>query len=199
MKKLLYIVAVMLLVCSCAKSDKAKINALIKSDLSQTMHDFKSYEPVATDIDSVFDAAYLNKRAWNLSEQIISNINQLEDIDSELESMKFEMQMAGISGDRSRLKQLSDDMDSQLANMKRLIDDNERLSGEIRSINEAAGHKFVGYYCTHKFRCNNAMGNKIIATASFYITADCSQIVAHIFDEDGENIEAHITAAIKEE
>lgn len=199
MKRLIYLLAIALALSSCNKSDEAKINALIKNDLSETMHDFNSYEPISTELDSIFDAAYFDERVWTLSKQIVENLKELEIIGSEIEQFRFDMELARINGTRSKKEELIKKGDELLANMKLKIDENKQLRDSIHSINEKSGHVFYGYLCNHRFRCNNAMGNKILANAGYFINSDCTKIVYRIFDEEDEKLVAQIAASIKNE
>ncbi len=196
MKRILYLLAIILALFSCHKSNESKINALIKSDLSEVMHDFNSYEPISTDLDSVFDAAFFDENAWSLSEKIVENNEMLESIESDIERLRFDLDMAGVSRNRQRIKELTDRGDRLLSDMKSKIDENKDLRDSIRSINDLAGHDFVGYLCNHKFRCNNGMGNKILVDAGFFIDAECTKIMYRIFDDEDEKQVAQIAASL---
>lgn len=172
-----------LLLSSCAKNDEEKIEALIKSDLSEIMNDFDSYEPIKTEKDSVFDYAYLNIEAWTIAEQIESNIDEIESLNSATDEKKTEMKFAKLEGDRIKFKSAETEFYKLMATWKLKMAENDSLMRRIYDIN-IEGSGFAGWYVKHSFRCKNGYGNKTIAHVCYYINPELTEIIKRIIMEE---------------
>lgn len=173
MKKILCSLITGLLLQSCTSSPEDRAKELIKNHLYETLNDDKSYESVSYgELDSIYtsikdDSIY---RRSNLQYDIFYSLFQSNE--------KFYHEYKHDDYMVSYCDNLVDEMHIYLDSMK--------FYAAIKdSIEKSFNPEFKGYAITHRFRANNALGNKILSLYVFYFDKDITKIVRTV---DSDNI-----------
>lgn len=183
-----------LLVLGCQSNEK-KAAALIDDYMYKNLHDYKSYEPIETKMDSMFMSPRTNVDI--IVEAIKADV--MEGISDEhhkaYERAKSTMNIwsgGWSSTSRSEYKkaqkesaqELTESIDAsikQFEHMMRITELSDLLSTE---------KDFIGWNIVHRFRSKNQAGNSTVSTYVFWANKDFSDFLLPVFD--GEDYEDFI-------
>jgi len=167
MKSIVFVLFCVLLSISCSSPDR-KAKKLIKNQLKESLHDWKSYEPVKFGtLDSTF-STYLDKEE-NV-DIFLKYIKFKEEIDKLVEEVQ-DQDLEGYYSDyyiykRNRL----------ITEAKEKLDSMGYYGPLVDSIKENFIPEFNGWELTHSFRANNASGNKVIGHYKYFFDKDITII-----------------------
>ena len=187
--------------CDTEASRREKVEDIIKKDLFETLPDYKSYELVSIEMDTIeeawisipgiIDIAKEYQQAFADEGNAKIRYNELLDRKEKLKAGAFRTYMSsdlfGLARMGTELKQLDNqiaDADSQWAEAADMA---ESLYGQLT--NKIASNKsedFVGWNVTHKFRANNDDGVSQLFCYHYYISPDMKRIIIKWNDEDEE-------------
>lgn len=146
MKKLVLLVTIASIMCSCGQSGEDKAKKLIESHLQTSMNDWSSYEFVSiTPLDSVFTKFEESDYMKEHRKKMLTAMVNTGDIKSKLKSC--EKSVESILQDSLLYFQNIEDSLMDVFNVQR-----ESFKGD-----------FIGYETTFSFRGNNKLGAKVLS------------------------------------
>lgn len=187
--------------CDSEESRKEKAEDLIKQDLFETLPDYKSYELVSIEMDTIeeawisipgiIDLAKEYQQAFADEGNAKIRYNELLDQKERLKERVFRTYMSSDLLGLVRLdkenKQLEKDIIAADSQWAEAADMAESLYGQLTTkIASYKSEDFVGWNVTHKFRANNDDGVSQLYCYHYYISPDMKQIIIKWNDEDEE-------------
>ncbi|KAF5068325.1 hypothetical protein DSECCO2_244210 [anaerobic digester metagenome] len=175
MKKIITLLAIILVVVACNTSNESQAKKLIKEYLKTTMNDFSSYESVEfSELDSCFTLYYDSEEAKNLSEMIESEKKYNEFLSEKIESF--------IQRDFSN--ELIESFKNSYDKSQIRID--SLFQADIEA-HQSFIPEFIGFEMTHKFRGKNAFGALILNEYVFLFDKDFTKVIEAINFKDTLN------------
>lgn len=175
MKKIITLLAIILVVVACNTSNESQAKKLIKEYLKTTMNDFSSYESVEfSELDSCFTLYYDSEEAKNLSEMIESEKKYNEFLSEKIESF--------IQRDFSN--ELIESFKNSYDKSQIRID--SLFQADIEA-HQSFIPEFIGFEMTHKFRGKNAFGGLILNEYVFLFDKDFTKVIEAINFKDTLN------------
>ena len=190
MKKALYILSLLVLVCACASNEK-KADKLINNYMYKHLHDYKSYEPIETRLDTMYNTPINDKECIDICRDMKSHIKKMNEYDNEAEhdsrsmdiwyggwssTSRREYMNAYISWCKNKRSGTQENIKA-LEGCKRLIKQMEGLDGKTQ----------IGWIADHTFRSNTLAGNSSISSQAFFIDKDFKSIL-YTMDSDDSDI-----------
>ncbi len=169
MKKTLLLVSVAtLILASCSLSNEEKADKLIKETLKDYLYHPESYEPISTQIDSMFIDVTTIEPIMKISENTVDLLSKISHCESKIESAESSMDIwtpNGYSSQFSRGKYTRAKKDKEEA-MTDLEKYNTKLSSQIIALKDYVSkyHKgeFTGWAVSHRFKSLNGTGTMTI-------------------------------------
>lgn len=199
---ILTLTAVLLLVqCDTEESRKEKAEDYIKQDLFETLPDYKSYELVSIEMDTIketwisisgiIDLAKEYRQALMDKDNADIQYNELLAQKKRLEGSALSTYMTGDIFEWARYGRESEQLDIEIANAnsqcKQAADKAETIYDKLADkIKENESEDFVGWNVTHKFRANNDDGVSQLYCYHYYISPDMKQTLIKWDDKDFE-------------
>jgi len=187
MKKLLYILSMLVLVCACASNEK-KADKLINDYMYKHLHDYKSYEPIETKLDTMYNSPITDKGCIDICKEMKDHIEKMSEYDDEAErdhdtmdiwsggwssTSRNEYKKAYVSWCKNKRASTIENI-AALEGCKKLIKQIEGLDGKTQ----------VGWIADHTFRSNTLGGNSSLGTQAFFIDKDFKNILYTMDDDD---------------
>ncbi|MDO5332896.1 MAG: hypothetical protein Q4F93_02635 [bacterium] len=187
--------------CDTEESRKEKAEGLIKQDLFETLPDYKSYELVSIEMDTI-------KESWVSIPGIIElakeyqlafadecnakiKYNELLNQKERLKNRAFNRYMASDLFGLAKIGKEKKQLDNQIANADsqwaEAAEKAESLYGQLTDkIASNKSEDFVGWNVIHKFRANNDDGVSQLYCYHYYISPDMKRIILKWADDDEE-------------
>ncbi|SHG32922.1 hypothetical protein [Pedobacter caeni] len=164
MKKTLTLALLSILaLTSCSNEDKAK--ATVKTYLSKTMHDFKSYEPVEFGkLDSALSIFELTPYYTERYQAVMKILARNKALDEEYERLAISRN----SYDPELVK--------NVAIRGSLVDSGKKIVADLEIKKKGFKQTFAGYALPHTYRGKNAHGAVVINTDTFYLDKDLKSV-----------------------
>lgn len=187
--------------CDTEESRKEKAEDLIKQDLFETLPDYKSYELVSLEMDSIeetwisipgiIDLAKEYQQAFADEGNAKIRYNELLIQKEKLGKRAFNRYMTSDLFGLVEIGKEKKQLDNQIANADSQWAESaakaESLYGELTD--KLAANKsedFIGWNVTHKFRAKNNEGVMQLYCSHYYISPDMKRIIIKWDDEDDE-------------
>lgn len=171
MKHFICILVAALLLCSCEKSNEDKAKDVIKQHLKESLNDWNSYEPVKfSSLDSTFTRSTEDTFIKGAIEQFEY---WQKKADSYQKNMKVFNALSSSFG-KEQYAIASSDYNNAVDSMKFFSDKYKEALANFTP-------EFIGFEMQHKFRANNALGNKVITSNKYYFDTDITII---LFEEN---------------
>lgn len=195
MKKyyLIPLVLLAIIVTSC-QSKEEKAAELIKTELSKTLYDFDSYQPIETIVEEAKQTVYNDTACLNRANVLAATLDVMEEYVDKAEDAKKHMEIWGEPSYYS-----SSYSDSKYYEYKKEMESNTVASGfafgvakslakDLRKmISELDTTKIIGWEARHRFRCKTKGGHSTIGEYRYIIDKDFKEIIYHE-DLDDKNI-----------
>ena len=169
MKKILLLVSAFTLIfTSCSLSNEEKAEKLIKETLKDYLYHPESYEPISTQIDSMFIDVTTIEPIMKISEDIEDLLSKINRCESKIESAESSMDIWAPNGyssqfSRGEYTRAKKDKEEAMANLEKY---NKKLSSQIIALkdNVSKYHKgeFTGWAVSHRFKSLNGAGTMTI-------------------------------------
>lgn len=187
--------------CNTEESRKDKAEDLIKQDLFETLPDYKSYELVSIEMDTIkeswvsipgiIDLAKEYQQAFADEGNAKIRYNDLLDQKERLGERAFNRYMASDLFGLAKIGKEKEKLDNEIAaadsQWAEATDKAESLYGQLTDkIATNKSEDFVGWNVTHKFRANNDEGVSQLYCFHYYISPDMKRIIIKWNDEDEE-------------
>ena len=175
------------------KSNEEKANELIRTELSKTLYDFDSYQPIETIVKEAKNTAFNNKECWTYAMVVVSYLNDAtEDIKKAQNAQEY-MEIWGpptyYSSSRSDRKyyEYKKEAEGHLENAERSAKASRAAIDSIKCIKEKLDTiEIIGWEVRHKFRCKSKGGYASIGDYKYVIDKEFEKIIFEI-DTDDEN------------
>ncbi len=192
-------IALLFAQCNAEESRKEKAEEIIKQDLFETLPDYKSYELVSIEMDTIkeswvsipgiIEIAKEYQQAFDDEGNAKIRYNELLDKKEKLKERAFRTYMSsdllGLARLDKKYKQLDKDINVADSQWAEATDKAESLYGQLTDkITTNKSEDFVGWNVTHKFRANNDDGVSQLYCYHYYISPDMKRIIIKWDDED---------------
>lgn len=190
-KPLVLLICITLLAISC-RSKEERATELIKNELSKTLYDFDSYQPIETTVKEAKQNIYNDSICWTLGAALAYEMQQVSKYVDQYEKAKELMNIWGRPTYYS-----SAYSDSQYYKHKKEYDDALTKASEkinvckvlVKTLKDSAEQldttKIIGWEVLHRFRCKTKGGNSTIGDYRYIISEDFkSVIICEDIDDD---------------
>ena len=203
MKKMLIVFFMATLLLSC-KSQTDKALKIIDREMFKTLHDYSSYEPIETSVDSAFTSIYrdsvvvkyalsfrLYVNLWKESSEIVN-----EAIENAQRSLRYSDIYSGSYYSRSEYtkyrneaSKYSKEAEEELEKYKTYVNMGKHYIDSVKLVVNDFVPKFIGWKVKHRFRSKNRAGNFSIGDYIYVIDPKFKKIIYKEDSEDEEFIE----------
>lgn len=192
------IISIVMLISCQSKEEKAA--ELIKNELSKTLYDFESYQPIETTVTEAKMTMFNDSVCWKKAAALVYGMKEVNEYFRKFDEAEAYMNIWGRPSSYS-----SSYSDSQYYKYKEECRENlekatnalevcksiaEQLKEQIAKLDTA---KVIGWEATHRFRCRTSGGNPTIGNYRYVLDKDFKTI---ILQEDIDE-EPDIRAALK--
>lgn len=184
---LLLLVSVVLTMTSC-KSKEEKAADLIKTELSKSLYDFASYEPIETTVTEAYQTAYNDSTCFNMAVVIAYGMKKTSDLLEEATDAKERAEIWGPptyysssysdSQFRKYQSEMNDKREEALASIQIINTMGKALQDSIAKLDKS---KVIGWDVKHRFRCKTRGGNASIGDYRYVLSPDFKSV---LFYED---------------
>lgn len=184
---LLLLVSVVLTMTSC-KSKEEKAADLIKTELSKSLYDFASYEPIETTVTEAYQTAYNDSTCFNMAVVIAYGMKKTSDLLEEATDAKEHAEIWGPptyysssysdSQFRKYQSEMNDKREEALASIQIINTMGKALQDSIAKLDKS---KVIGWDVKHRFRCKTRGGNASIGDYRYVLSPDFKSV---LFYED---------------
>ncbi|EKN09451.1 hypothetical protein HMPREF1076_04480 [Parabacteroides goldsteinii CL02T12C30] len=166
MKRLIYILSVVIILCSCQKSNEDKAKEIVKQHLKENLNDWNSYEPISfSPLDSVFSV-------MEIDPDIIAAESKLKLFDR-----PFSLSTSMLETWKEDTVKYAKAYKEELSNWKMLNDSVFYYKSIVDSLKSNYQPRFEGFIIRHKYRANNENGVKLLYDVNFYLDILLSSVV----------------------
>ena len=193
---LLFTFAVIIAV-SCTSNEK-RAEKLIKDYMFKNLHDYSSYEPVETKVDTAYnDLLYIDSAVIRVALFMDAEEMQREsmkDVDDALDNLSLWSSPYMTSYGRSKYKEAKSKLIESLNNAAEAAQTAYKIASEVNEISKNVDYdEMYGWKVSHKFRCNNRGGNKMLGQYVFIIDKNFKRILNE-YDIEDESMKEGIDA-----
>lgn len=191
MKKTLLSLLFLIILASCGKSDEQKANDLVGIWLKGKLHDFSSYEPVETKIDSAFYSGLTDTTIMSWTKQFLmvkdEYVLKSDEAKSVLAKMK-ELAEKGYSAyNKSQFQWNYKRLDEIATECAACVMLGTELDDKIRGNLSQLDSTYIGWYVEHSFRSKNPMGNYVLQHYRFLTDPEFTEIRQYWnLDDEGD-------------
>ena len=200
MKKILLFGIMALFLFSCGRSKEERAIELIQAELFRTLHDFSSYEPIETVVDSAFSCVYTDPiivLLATLASIHLENTNDhLERVRRSTRTMEI-WQNSRTAYGRSRFNEANRESRRHLDRASHYLDLYHSGLCEIQELINDFESEFIGFHAKHRFRSRTLGGNFRVSTNLYLIDPNFTEIISvrDLNCEDKEEIRTVINEA----
>ncbi|MBD5196246.1 MAG: hypothetical protein HDS89_02205 [Bacteroidales bacterium] len=172
---------------SCKSKDE-KAAELIKTELSKTLYDFASYEPIETTVTEAYQTAYNDSTCFNMAVALAYGMQKASELLDEATEAKEHAEIWGpptyysstYSDNQFRKYQseMTKKRDEAFAAIQVVNTMGKALQDSISKLDKS---KVIGWDVKHRFRCKTRGGSSTIGDYRYVISPDFKKI---IFYED---------------
>lgn len=167
---------------------------MIKTELSKTLYDFDSYQPIETSVVEAKQTVFNDTACLNKANIIAATLKVMEEYVEKAEYAKKQMEIWGEPTSYS-----SSYSDSKYYENKKELEGDVAASGfafgmaksiakELRKMeSELDTTKVIGWEAIHRFRCKTKGGQSTIGEYRYIIDKDFKEVIYHE-DLDDENV-----------
>lgn len=182
------VITILMVNCQ-SKEDKAA--EFIKNELSKTLYDFESYQPIETIVTEAKMTMYNDSACWNKAALLAYGMKKATEHLKESEDAKEHMEIWGRPSYYS-----STYSDNQYYKYKKECEENLEkaksayniciiIAGELKEqIAKLDTAKVIGWEVKHRFRCKTRGGNSAIGDYRYILDKDFKTV---ILQEDADN------------
>lgn len=190
------LIAILLVSC---QSKEEKAAEYIKNELSKTLYDFDSYQPIETNVTVAKMTMYNDSACRSMAADIAEYMKEYTEFLEEAKSAEEHMDIWGRPTYYS--SSYSDDKyyyykkiyENNLSNAEFMLKLSERVVVELKEkIAKLDTAKVIGWEVKHRFRCKTKGGNSTIADYRYVLDKDFKNTILQedIDDEDDISIRA---------
>lgn len=188
-KAILLAVIAAVTLTSCASNQK-KAEALVSRHLNTVLNDFKSYEPVSTKVDTLYNLPIWDKGILEKAKKVLFYKKSAAEFKGKADdaSRLMDIWLLDFSsyGEAQYHEACNNFYVNSIMSFKQTIDqlNNERDVVEMSS--KLDTDEQIGWLITHKFRSNNAFGSSILTEALFLVDKGFKTVNAMYSNSDSD-------------
>lgn len=167
MKKLLFLLVVIM--SSCTLSNEKKAEILIKETLKEYLYHPDSYEPIATKVDSIFIDINMIEPIMESSDKIDDLISKIDNCNSKIDRAESSMDIWAPHGyyssqfERGQYARAKKERDEAKSDLDKY---NKKLYAQLAILKENVAkirvEEFTGWAVAHRFRSLNGAGSNTL-------------------------------------
>lgn len=195
------ITAILFLVCSC-KSKEEKAEELIRTELSKTLYDFDSYQPIETKVSVAKCNMYNDTACWKLGHTLAYGMEQFLEYKEKIEDARDHMNIWGRPSyysssysDNQYYKYKAEAEEAVTLAMAALLV-NKQIADELKdSVNALDTTQVIGWEVVHDFRCKTRGGSPEIGHYRYVISKDFKTV--YICEDTESSRDKHTREALE--
>lgn len=196
-----------LIITSC-KSKEDKAADLVKNELSKTLYDFESYEPIETKVSEAYQTAYNDTTCFRMAMGIVYVMDKTSKAFDEAKDAREHAEIWGpptyysSSYSDSQYRKYRDKAQEKTDEALRGYDLFKTMSAALEdSIKTLDNKKLIGWEIKHRFRCKTKGGQNTIADYRYVVDPDFKVVYfcEDSDDDDYKHANEIIEAALKGE
>lgn len=193
MKKALYLLITLTLMCACASPEK-KADRLIRDYMFAHLHDFDSYQKVETSVDTLYNLPIFNDECIDQAEQIIARNRIIEITERDAKHNSDIMNIWSDSYTQSGFKRYKEAYVDWARNKKTIalaeiikLENYKKLAALALALD---GCTQTGWIVTHSYRSKTLGGNTSLNTMVFFTDKDFKEITKAYDEENTPDFDA---------
>lgn len=191
-KRILLLIAIIFpILFTACKSKEEKAAELIKNELSKTLYDFESYEPVETKVKEAKNSAYNDSTCLNMAMAIAYAMNKGSKAADEAKEASDRADIWGpptyysSSYSDNQYRKYKNEAKEKYAEAMATFAIVKSLGTALEdSIKALDGNKIIGWEVSHRFRCKTRGGMSTFGDYRYIIDKDFKKV---IFSEDTDD------------
>lgn len=188
---IILLTALSLLGFTSCKSNEDKANELIRAELSKTLYDFDSYQPIETIVQKAKNTTLNNKKCWDHAmlailslDMAAANIKKANEANEYMEILGPPTSYSSSRSDRE-YEEYKDKKEEHIANGKINLKIFAKLTDSLKILKkELDTTQIIGWEVHHKFRCKTKGGYASIANYKYLIDKNFDKIIFQIDTDD---------------
>lgn len=192
------LVAILLVSC---QSKEEKAAEYIKNELSKTLYDFESYQPIETTVTEAKMTMYNDSACWEMAATLAYGMKTTTEYLEETKSAKEYMDIWGrpsyysSSYSDNQYYKHKEEYEDYLEKAKNAYDICKSIAAELKKqIAKLDTAKVIGWEAKHRFRCKTKGGNSTIGDYRYVLDKDFKNT---ILQEDMDDDESSIRNVLK--
>lgn len=193
----IYLSVIAMLMVSC-QSKEEKAAEFIKSELSKTLYDFDSYQPVETIVTEAKNTIYNDSTCWNKGILLNYAIKKANEYMEESNEAKERMEIWGAptyystSYSDSQYYKYKNEYNDKRADFLNAMDILRKIAADTKKIiSKLDTSKVIGWEVKHRFRCKTKGGNSTLADYRYVLDKDFQKVIlCEDLDDDSDVREA---------
>lgn len=192
MKKLLFLLLTSSIAFFSCQSKEEKAAELIKSELSKTLYDFESYQPMETTVKEAKASIYNDSTCWAIggalaysTKQVLEYIDEMTDAKEHMDIWGRPTYYSSSYSDNKYYKYKEEYTEAKNKTIKGLLICKNVISALKDSIAKIDTTQVIGWEVIHRFRCKSKGGYASIGEYRYIIDKDFEKVLL-CEDKDGE-------------
>ena len=188
------------------KSNEEKANELIRAELSKTLYDYESYQPIETTIKEAKNTLFNNKDAWKYASLFQLAFEEAKEYLEKAKDAQDYMDIYGppsyYSSARSDRKyyEYKKEKEEYLEKTKNAYNLSSAMIDTLKVLNTKLDTtQIIGWEVSHRFRCKTKGGHSDIGNYRYIIDKEFENIILRmdLDDEDYQSIIGALGIAVE--
>ena len=195
---------VAILSISC-KSNEEKAAEFIKKELSKTLYDFDSYQPIETTVTEAKMTMYNDSVCWRKGAMLAYSVNKATKYIEKVEDAKQSMDIWGRPSYYSstysdnQYYKYKKEFEENLEKAQNALDLCKLIAAELKEdIATLDTAKVIGWEAKHRFRCKTKGGSSTIGDYRYILDKDFKSVILleDMDDDDDSKIREALVAVV---
>jgi len=171
-----------IILVSC-QSKEEKAAEFIKNELSKTLYDFESYQPIETTVTEAKMTMYNDSACWTKAAALAYGMKKATEYLEEMKDAKERMEIwrpsyYSSSYSDSQYYKYKEEYEDNLEKAKNAYDICKGLAAELKKqIANLDTAKVIGWEAKHRFRCKTRGGNSTIGDYRYVLDKDFKKVL----------------------
>ena len=191
---LFMIIGFITIIMSSCQSKEEKAAEFIKNELSKTLYDFESYQPIETTVTEAKMTMYNDSACWKKAAVLAYGMQKatkyLEDMKDAKEHMDIWGRPSYYSSTYSdnQYYKYKEEYEDNLDKAKNAYEICKSLAGELKKqIAKLDTTKVIGWEAKHRFRCKTRGGNSTIGDYRYILDKDFKTVILQEDTDDDDD------------
>lgn len=175
-------VFISIILVSC-QSKEEKAAEFIKNELSKTLYDFESYQPIETTVTEAKMTMYNDSACWTKAAALAYGMKKTTEYLEEMKDAKDRMEIwrpsyYSSSYSDNQYYKYKEEYEDNLEKAKNAYDICKGLAAELKKqIANLDTAKVIGWEAKHRFRCKTRGGNSTIGDYRYVLDKDFKKVL----------------------